>query len=234
MRKSRMKAGPAMVSEDDFDDFDTSLQQDLGSRASVMRSRKPAFLVEFLSKRRKSVKERDYEQADLLPDWCRRYTLRQHVQMMMKTYPDRMQKFLELKKELSVEIEMRKMGMTVRDLRLESLKKPPKTIELSRMPVLYSETYDRYIAGYYKEVKHDYIRSIRKVWVLWYRVYRRIDVRGSRKPSKDSDRGGEGRTSIVSVGGGGDRRSICSPTFDTEQHNRTVIKSLQKQLDEFV
>jgi len=198
------------------------------------RGHQPAFLTEFLARGRRQQKDKDAAQEDLLPKWCKRYALRRHVIEMMQSYPDRMRKFLELKKDLSVELEMRKMGMTVRDLRLEALKRPPKTIELSRLPVLYAETYDAYMSGYYKEVQHDYVRRLRKVWTVWYRVYRKVNVSGAGSSlGRGRSLGIDTAASSDGLGGSGGV-SILSPEFDSEKRKRNLLKSLQRQLDEFV
>jgi len=220
--RKRRNAGPGGGEEDVDQELD-----DAPSDSGAGRGHKVPFLADYLAMRKAS---KDPHAEDLLPGWCRRYALRQHVMEMMRSYPERLRKFVELKKELDVELDMRKMGMTIRDFRLEALKKPPRSIELSRMPVLYAETYDAYRAGRYKDVQHDHVRKLRKVWTVWYRVYRQASGGNLASPRGQSRTSPSGKGSSTESPEG---RSILSSDFNSDQRKRTLLRSLQRQLDEF-
>lgn len=131
----------------------------------------PAFVRELRA-------SRGQEPEEPLPGWLRRQVLQRHVLEMQRAYPERLRRFLDLKRELQVEQELQRMGLGQPSARLAALRKPPRAVELARLPALYTETYDAFLRGGFKEEQHLRKCILGKLLRLWSRIARRINVPG--------------------------------------------------------
>jgi len=143
-----------------------ALQEDSAVAAwASRRSAGPMFLTDYTSK----MCDLERSGEDLMPAWFRRIVLRTHVVEMMYSYPRRMCQFLDLKKERDLERDVQKISGKA--FVLQGMHKPPRTIEMARIPVLYSQTYEEWCDGIkYKDVVHNYHRQCKKILDAWYRV----------------------------------------------------------------
>lgn len=131
------------------------------------------------------------EAEDLLPIWLRRMILREHVSEMMKSYAERMKKYMVLKKELDFEMDAQRFvhGNSATVLRCQGMAKAPRTVEVSRMPLLYAQTYDAFVGGdkLFKAAIFNHRRAVRKVFNAWFRIWRGYGAQyGMHKRSYDA------------------------------------------------
>jgi len=113
-----------------------------------------------------------YQGEEILPLYLRKHVIRLHVGQMHGSYRRRIAEWEKKKQELALDIELSKMQLGEKSAQLKEIEFVPQVVEVRRIRGLFHETYNCWMNGGFKEMRHNRRRQESWIFELWKRTHR--------------------------------------------------------------